>query len=191
MNWSKFQENGIYRVHYKKKTRKRWRKKQCKENILGIAARQITPIMEARSKRMFHNPTKAEATFREILKECGLSKLFKSQQILFHYIIDFFSPHLFLGIEIDGEYHLNPEQIQYDKQRERRLFKKGIKLIHFTNNQVLNQKNIVKRILSDRFSRSSRLQKLRKPCENPKIYFNDEQTQAQLRTMIPSEMARA
>ncbi len=192
MNWIKFQENAIFRISNKRKSRKRWRNKpKGNKLILEKAAHYITPILVSRSKRMSHNPTKAELTFKEILRECGLSMLFKSQVILFHYIIDFFSSRLLLGIEIDGGYHKNLDQIKYDKHRERLLLKKGIKLIHFSNEQVFNQRESVKRILLDKFGRFSKLRKFRSPYENPKIYFSEEQTQEQLRALIPSEMARA
>jgi very-short-patch-repair endonuclease len=43
-----------------------------------------------------------------------------------------------LIIEVDGGYHEIPEQYRYDKNRDNELAELGLKVIRFTNKQVLN-----------------------------------------------------
>jgi very-short-patch-repair endonuclease len=65
------------------------------------------------------------------------------------YILDFYAPEIKLGIEIDGDSHIGMEQ--YDKYRQDNIEKYRIKIIRFSNEQVLNSmekviKNIIKAV---------------------------------------------
>lgn len=44
-----------------------------------------------------------------------------------------------LVIEVDGEIHLLPEQVEYDKVRTKALEQRGLKVLRFTNNEVLHK----------------------------------------------------
>jgi len=68
---------------------------------------------------------------------------FRRQHPFNKYIIDFFSSSLMLAIELDGEYHFEPDQIELDKAREDYLTECGITMIRFTNDQVLNDTDFV------------------------------------------------
>lgn len=53
------------------------------------------------------------------------------------FVVDFYSPHLKLGIEIDGDSHfVSDDVIEYDKQRQKFLESLGMKIIRFTNKEV-------------------------------------------------------
>jgi very-short-patch-repair endonuclease len=52
------------------------------------------------------------------------------------FIADFICIRKRVIIEIDGDYHLNPEQAQYDKQRTFILEQKGFNVLRFTNAEV-------------------------------------------------------
>ena len=52
-------------------------------------------------------------------------------------IADFVSLKNHLVIEIDGEYHLYPEQAESDRIRTAYLEQQGFRVIRFSNNQVL------------------------------------------------------
>ena len=59
------------------------------------------------------------------------------QRPIDYFIVDFYCPTLKLVIEIDGDSHYT-EQIQdYDRERSQRLAGYGLKVIRFTNQQVL------------------------------------------------------
>jgi very-short-patch-repair endonuclease len=54
-------------------------------------------------------------------------------------IVDFFAPKAGLVIEIDGSQHLTPENIQRDKKRGAALESQGLRVLRFTNLQVLQE----------------------------------------------------
>ena len=60
---------------------------------------------------------------------------FIRQKPVLDYILDFFCPRLKFGIEIDGESH--DEQVEYDKKRTSNLNEIGIRLIRYSNADVM------------------------------------------------------
>lgn len=62
---------------------------------------------------------------------------FFRQYSIGNYILDFYTPKLHLGIEIDGGQHNDPLTIQYDIERNNFLREKGICVIRFWNNEVI------------------------------------------------------
>ncbi len=65
-----------------------------------------------------------------------LNYKFLRQKPILNYILDFYCSKLLLGIEIDGKSH--NEQTNYDKQRSENLNKIGIKIIRYSNYDVMN-----------------------------------------------------
>lgn len=104
------------------------------------ASKQI----RSRAKKLRKNPTKAEELLWEILRNKQLSGLkFRRQHPFNNYIIDFYCPSRKLAIEVDGPIHDSDWQEEYDKKREKRLKSFGITTIRFTNDEVLNDPNMV------------------------------------------------
>lgn len=62
---------------------------------------------------------------------------FRRQHPLSNYIVDFYCHEYSLAIELDGTQHQQIEQALYDKERTEVLNSLGIKVIRFTNNDVL------------------------------------------------------
>ncbi|MDH6305847.1 very-short-patch-repair endonuclease [Parabacteroides sp. PF5-5] len=62
---------------------------------------------------------------------------FKRQHPILYFIADFYCHKIKLVIEVDGSYHRVPEQYEYDKNREHELEELGIRVIRFTNEEVL------------------------------------------------------
>jgi len=86
------------------------------------------------------NPSKAETkVWYEILQDKGFENYkFIRQKPLDNFIVDFYCSELLLAIEIDGDSH--SEQIDYDIYRSEKLNKLGIKIIRYTNFEII--KNI-------------------------------------------------
>ena len=82
-------------------------------------------------------------------KQLGNLK-FTRQKPLDEYIVDFYCAELMLAIEIDGDTHA--DQAQYDKRRTENLNKYGVKVIRYTNAEVLNNLEGVYQDLCDRIS---------------------------------------
>ncbi len=93
------------------------------------------------------NMTKAEIILWSKLKGKHLKGLkFRRQYGINNYIVDFYCPELRLAIELDGDVHGYNSRIAYDKQRQREIEVLGIKVLRYTNNDVI--KNIAG-VLSD------------------------------------------
>lgn len=89
---------------------------------------------------MRKDPTEAEALLWESLRGRRLNKLkFRRQQPIKGYILDFYCEELRLGVEVDGEIHLKEDQKKYDRLRTDFLAEYGIKIIRFTNDQVIGK----------------------------------------------------
>ena len=62
---------------------------------------------------------------------------FRRQHPISKYITDFYCHSLKLVIEIDGNIHDLEDQIEYDAGREFELQELGLKVLRFTNEEVL------------------------------------------------------
>ena len=69
-------------------------------------------------------------------KLCGVRV--KRQYGLGPFILDFYIPKARLAIEIDGKIHLKKEQRERDLNKDTFLTENGIKVVRFTNEEVLN-----------------------------------------------------
>ena len=99
------------------------------------------------------NPTKAELLFwNMIVRKERLNYKFLRQKTIGNYIVDFYCAKLCLAIEIDGDYHDLKDN--YDFERELFLKRRGVKIIHYENEQVFKYlENIfedLKRVIADR-----------------------------------------
>lgn len=72
---------------------------------------------------------------------------FRRQYSVDHYIIDFYCPELKLAPEIDGVYHDEPDQREYDKKRQKHIEKFGITFLRIKNEEFgTNSNNAFKKI---------------------------------------------
>ena len=83
-------------------------------------------------------PTKAEGILWQALRNRRLHGYkFRRQHPISDFIADFYCHECKLIIEIDGGYHNDIEQRQYDEGRTYELNEFKIKVIRFTNNEVI------------------------------------------------------
>ena len=83
------------------------------------------------------NPTEAESVMWDMLKTNNLGLHFRRQHVILDYIADFICLEKGLVIEIDGGYHTNPEQKDYDDRRTAHLQQLGYTELRFTNEELL------------------------------------------------------
>ncbi|MFN6535072.1 MAG: endonuclease domain-containing protein [Nostoc sp. EkiNYC01] len=96
------------------------------------------PKLVERAKELRKNMTPAEKKlWCEYLSDFQFRVL--RQRPINHFIVDFYCPTLQVVIEIDGDSHFTDEGQDYDIERTRILEGYGLKIIRFTNSQVLNQ----------------------------------------------------
>ncbi|MBO4905609.1 MAG: endonuclease domain-containing protein [Bacteroidaceae bacterium] len=84
------------------------------------------------------NPTFAEQILWQYLRDQALGTKFFRQYIIADYIVDFVSLQHQLVIEVDGAYHSEFEQMEYDELRTQHLESFGFFVIRFSNEQVQN-----------------------------------------------------
>ena len=96
--------------------------------------RKLTEL--ARQNRS--NPTKAELTiWHEILRKRQFARFkFLRQKPIGGYIVDFYCSELRLVVEIDGESHA--ETTEYDNERTKFLNSLGLRVVRYTNEEVLH-----------------------------------------------------
>ena len=89
------------------------------------------------------NPTQAESILWDYLKGKQLGVSFRRQHIIGEYIADFICLSHHLIVEIDGNYHQLPEQQSSDEERTKRLEELGMKIIRFTNDEIIGNIEMV------------------------------------------------
>lgn len=106
------------------------------------------PILFEFAKQLRLNPTVAEEFLWKQLSSVKLKGVrFKRQHPILYFIADFYCHRAKLVIEVDGGYHKIPSQYEYDCNRDQELTVLGLKVIRFTNEEVLFYiKNVLKRI---------------------------------------------
>ncbi|HLV23604.1 MAG TPA: endonuclease domain-containing protein [Moheibacter sp.] len=93
-----------------------------------------------KAKELRGNMTEAELILWEKLKGNQLNNLkFRRQHPIGVYIADFYCHALKLIIEIDGDYHNTIEQKKLDEERTKYLEDFQIKVLRFTNHEILTQ----------------------------------------------------
>jgi Uncharacterized protein conserved in bacteria len=84
-------------------------------------------------------PTKAENILWGHLRSRQLDGLkFRRQHPISNYIVDFYCHEAKLVVEVDGEIHNQIDNVRYDEARTEALKDLGLRVIRFTNKQVLN-----------------------------------------------------
>jgi len=95
------------------------------------------PELVARAKKLRKNMAVAEKKlWYEYLRT--FPHRVHRQRPINHYIVDFYCPKLKLVIEVDGESHFTPEAQEYDRKRTEILQGYGLKVVRFTNQQIMN-----------------------------------------------------
>jgi len=100
-----------------------------------------SPEIFRRAEELRKNMTWAEKFLWGKLQKSQLGFRFKAQHPIEYFIADFYCHKAKLVIEIDGKIH--EKQKEYDLGRESEIEKYGIKIIRFTNDEVINNINTV------------------------------------------------
>jgi very-short-patch-repair endonuclease len=70
---------------------------------------------------------------------CRYPIRFRRQYVIGNYIVDFYCHKAKLVVELDGSQHYSPDEIEYDRVRTRWLEMMGLRVIRFTNLEVMRQ----------------------------------------------------
>ncbi len=107
--------------------------------------------LKEKSRQLRENMTDAE---RRLWAKIRIQQLkgyqFYRQKPLGDYIVDFFCPRAKLVIEVDGSQHFANEMTEYDRIRTEYLNGLGLRVLRFTNLDVLkNIEGVVESIISN------------------------------------------
>jgi very-short-patch-repair endonuclease len=105
--------------------------------------------LKQRSRDLRKNTTDAERKLWSVIRMKQIHGLqFYRQKPIGNYIVDFYCPAAKLVIEVDGGQHYESGAVQYDRIREDFLKSQGLRVIRFTNLDVLkNIEGVVSKIL--------------------------------------------
>ncbi len=104
---------------------------------------QIYPPLLQRARELRHPQTPAETTLWHALRNRNLKYKFRRQQPIDHFIIDFYCAQAKLCIELDGAYHFEASQVEYDAARTAFLQELGYQVIRFTNTDIRYKLDVV------------------------------------------------
>lgn len=115
---SPLEDDSVYMAALEK--RRKQRRKQRLESFAGENRDDLTA---------------GEAAMQAILSKLGWR--FNTEHPIRNYILDFYVHAYKLAIEVDGGYHLSPEQAERDRKRDLWLVSNGYTVVRLTNEQVL------------------------------------------------------
>jgi very-short-patch-repair endonuclease len=92
--------------------------------------------------------TEAENALWQLVRGNRLGHRFRRQHAIERYIVDFICLPAWLIVEVDGEYHFEIEQAEYDSGRTHDLQKLGFHILRFTNEKVIQHPDYVLNLIS-------------------------------------------
>lgn len=94
--------------------------------------------------------TKEEIILWSKIRKNQFNVKFARQKIIGDYIADFYCHKAKLIIELDGSQHYQEKGLQDDKTRDEYFISKGLKILRFSNNEILkNLDNVLKVIWAE------------------------------------------
>jgi len=98
---------------------------------------RLPPSVLDKSRELRHPLTPPEKELWRRLRDHQLGFHIRRQHVLLgRYIADFYCADARLCIEVDGDSHAEPDQIEYDAARTRALETEGYRVMRFTNRDV-------------------------------------------------------
>src|SRR6266511_4059143 len=92
----------------------------------------------ARARHLRRESTDAERLLWKLLRGRNLAGFkFRRQHEMLGFILDFYCPGARVAIEVDGGGHYSPQRLEYDAERTRLLNAHGVRVLRFTNTEVL------------------------------------------------------
>ena len=105
---------------------------------------QYNPNLKYISRRLRKGMTESEQVlWLQLRRRQLLGVQFYRQKPVGNYVVDFYAPKAKLVIEVDGSQHLDAGHAQKDARRDEYLASQGLKVLRFTNLQVLQERDAV------------------------------------------------
>jgi very-short-patch-repair endonuclease len=101
------------------------------------------------ARQLRQEQTDAEEALWTRLRNRALGPKFRRQVPLGGYVIDLWCAEAHLAVEVDGAGHLDPEQAAHDAARSAALAERGVRVVRFTNTEVLTNTAAVVQSIAD------------------------------------------
>ncbi len=109
---------------------------------------RYNPALKERARRLRTRMTDSEQELWSGLRlKQVLGVQFYRQKPIGDYIVDFYAPSARLVVEVDGSQHLTPNHAQRDAQRDAYLTGLGLRVLRFSNSQVLTELDAVVEVI--------------------------------------------
>ena len=110
-----------------------------------------------RARALRSNMTDAERKlWSKVRRKQLLGLQFYRQKPIHQYIVDFYCPKAQLVVEVDGGQHWQPDHAEQDRERDAVLEQIGLKVLRFSNHEVLNHLDKVLAVLHEQARRRLR-----------------------------------
>ena len=97
--------------------------------------KHYAPHLRQNARELRKNMTKQERKlWYDFLKQLPVTV--KRQELIGHYIADFYIPSVKIAIELDGSQHFEEQGLAYDKARDDFFSEQGITVLRYPNNEV-------------------------------------------------------
>jgi len=96
----------------------------------------VSPVILARARELRQPLTPAEEKVWARVRARQLGLHFRRQHPISRFIVDFYCAAARLIVEVDGEIHAEPDQIEYDAARTEWLMSHGNRVMRFSNRDV-------------------------------------------------------
>ena len=102
-----------------------------------VTGQKVLPKVHEAAKELRSRQTPQE----KILWECHRGNRldgfhFRRQQIIGNFIVDFYCHQAGLVIELDGAVHDQPDQQEYDQERDANLLQRGFQVLRIHNSEI-------------------------------------------------------
>jgi len=109
---------------------------------------KYNPALKERARNLRRQMTDSEQELWSMLRlKQILGVQFYRQKAIGNYIVDFYAPSARLVVEVDGSQHLTPNHVQRDAQRDAYLTGLGLRVLRFSNSQVLKELDAVVEVI--------------------------------------------
>ena len=116
---------------------------------------QYGPKLKYFSRRLRKGMTESEQVlWLQLRRKQLLGVQFYRQKPIGNYVVDFYAPEAKLVIEVDGSQHQGAGHAQNDARRDLFLASQGLKVLRFTNLQVLKERDAVLEVLFETLQRT-------------------------------------
>jgi very-short-patch-repair endonuclease len=118
------------------------------KRYLNHLARGVKPAKYRFANQLRRNETEAEEKLWALLRNRQLKgKKFRRQHPVMKYVADFYCHESKLVVEADGDFHRDPDMVEYDKVRTAHLNEAGITVLRFWNADIIkNPEKVIQKI---------------------------------------------